>query len=168
MLRPPSLSSFWIKVLKTMSWTQEHPTQPGQGVCCRLMLGSLAPLGRTRCLCWGAKAPWNSRDCGNNLGVWERAGPSDPGSRWHQAFLWSPLVPDWACSGRPGLSRCAFKVRSSVSFLNHVGAAFLLGSKPVPFHKSIIDLLPSKLYLLLNSWLCKLWCPCTLSRVRKR
>lgn len=69
-----------------------------------------------------------------------------------QAFLWSPLVPDGACSERPSFSLCAFKVRSSKSFERHAGATLALGKTPCPPRVSRRPL-PQKPPLPLGSWL---------------
>lgn len=172
MLRPPSLSTFWIKVLQTVSRSQDQPTPWGQGCGAGQLRGPLAPLGRPRCLCWGAEAPLNSRDCGDNL--WGGGGrgrgqvplTQEVGGTRPSSGL--PRYPTAHVLEDPVSASVPLKVRSSVSFWNRVGAAFSLGSKPGSFHKSVIDLLPLKLRLLLSSWLCKLWCPCILSHVRKR
>lgn len=124
MLRSDYSALLNLKVLQTMSWSQEEPTPPGQVVPCGqhhlLELG--ARVGDPRPL-------WTLGIVGT---VGEgRAGPSDPSSSWHPGRLWPLSVPDEACSGRPHVSLCAFQVWSSVSSQNPGGAAFFPGSKPV-------------------------------------
>lgn len=127
------------KSLKSVILSQEHltPLAGRRDADCLADRGALV----------GAEPLLNSGNCVHSLEGWEGAGPSFPRSRWWPGLSLVPSVPAWLCSGRPSLRLCAFKVRSSVSFQNHVGATFLLGSKPVPFHESVIDLLPWKLLL---------------------
>lgn len=105
----------------------------GQGRRAHQLLGSLAPLDRNGRSRGGPQASLNSGDVGVVLtGRGGGQAPLPHKASSAQAFLWSPLVPDGACSERPSFSLCAFKVQSSKSFERHAGAALAPGKTPCP------------------------------------